>query len=115
MRKRGIPHTLRRDNAKSETSEKVLNLQRDLVIADEHTEPYNPWQNPDEGGGVRFLKAYAEVLMNGSGCPDNSWLLCHEYICAVHECCANEHSNWETPIQNSGKETPDISHIMQLR
>ena len=30
MRKRGIPHTLRRDNAKSETSEKVSNLQRDL-------------------------------------------------------------------------------------
>ena len=42
MRKRGIPHTLRRDNAKSETSEEVLNLQRDFVVADEYTEPYSP-------------------------------------------------------------------------
>ena len=102
MRKRGIPHTLRRDNAKSEMSEKVLNLQRDLVIADEYTEPYSPWQNPAEGGGVRFLKSHAEVLMNRSGCPDYLWYACHEYICAVHECCANEHLNWETPIQKSG-------------
>ena len=42
MRKRGIPHTLRQDNAKSEMSKKVLNLQRDMVIADEYTEPYKP-------------------------------------------------------------------------
>ena len=35
MRKRGIPHTPKRDSPKSETSEKVLNLQRDFVIADE--------------------------------------------------------------------------------
>ena len=42
MRKQGIPHTLRRDNAKSETSEKVLNLQRDYIVADEYTEPYSP-------------------------------------------------------------------------
>ena len=61
MRKRGIPHTLRRDNAKSETSEKVLNLQRHYVVADEYTEPQSPWQNPAEVGGMRFLKAHAEV------------------------------------------------------
>ena len=42
MRSRGIPHTLRRDNAKSETSEKVLNLQREYVVADQYTEPYCP-------------------------------------------------------------------------
>ena len=30
MRRRGIPHTLRRDNAKSETSERVVSLQRDF-------------------------------------------------------------------------------------
>ena len=47
---------LRQDNAKSEMSEKVLNLQRDFVVADEYTEPYSPWQNPAEGGGEKFLK-----------------------------------------------------------
>ena len=115
MRRRGIPHTLRRDNAKEETSEEVQKLHRDYVVADEFTEPHSPWQNPAEGGGVRFLKAHAEVLMNRSGAPDYLWFLCHEYICAVHECCANEHINWETPLQKSGEGTPDISHIMQFR
>ena len=113
MRKRGIPHTLRRDYARSEMSEKVLNLQRDMVIADEYTEPYTPWQNPAEGGGVRFLKSHAEgggvrflkshaeVLMNRSGCSAYLWYVCYKYICTVHESCDNEHLNWETPIQKS--------------
>ena len=61
MCKWGIPHTLRRDNAKPETSKKVLNLQPDYVVADEYTEPQSPWQNPAEVGGMRFLKAHAEV------------------------------------------------------
>ena len=42
MRKKGILLTLRRDNARSKTSEKVLNLQRDLVIADEYNESHSP-------------------------------------------------------------------------
>ena len=47
------------------------------------------WQNLAEGGEVRFLKVHTEVLMNRSGCPDSLWYLCHEYIYAVYECCAN--------------------------
>ena len=94
---------LRQDNAKSEMSEKVLNLQRDFVVADEYTEPYSPWQNPAEGGGVKFLKSHAEVLMNRSGCPDYLWYACHEYIAAVHECCANEHLNWEPLFRSQGR------------
>ena len=42
MRERGILHTLRQDSTKSEVSEKVMNFQFDMVIADEYTEPYTP-------------------------------------------------------------------------
>ena len=35
MRDCGITHTLRRDNAKSDGSEKVTKLHRDLIVADE--------------------------------------------------------------------------------
>ena len=42
MSKQGLPHTLRQDNAKSKMSEKVLNLQHDMVIADEYTETHTP-------------------------------------------------------------------------
>ena len=78
MRSRGIPHTLRRDNAKEEESEDIMDLHRDLVISDEFTEPHCPWQNPTEEGEVWFLKAHAEVLMNPSGCSDLLWFLCHK-------------------------------------
>ena len=84
MKRHGIPHTLRRDNTKEEESKYIMDLHRDLVISDEFTEPHCCWQNPEEGGGVRFLKAHAEVLMNRSGCLDLLWFLCHKYICAVH-------------------------------
>jgi hypothetical protein len=33
----GIPSALRRDNAKSEKSQKIRQIHRDLVIADQHT------------------------------------------------------------------------------
>ena len=49
LRDRGIPHTLRRDNAKSEDSGPVKDINRDLVIRDEFTEPHHPQQNPVEG------------------------------------------------------------------
>jgi hypothetical protein len=36
----GIPSALRRDNAKSEMSHRVRQIHRDLVIADQWTEPH---------------------------------------------------------------------------
>ena len=51
LQDRGIPHTLKRDNAKSEQSEAVKELHRDLIIRDEFTEPHHPQQNQVEGGG----------------------------------------------------------------
>jgi hypothetical protein len=43
--KYGIPSALRRDNAKSEMSQRVKDIHRDLIIADQWTEPHSPWQN----------------------------------------------------------------------
>jgi hypothetical protein len=56
IRKCGIPSALRRDNAKSEISQRVKNIHRDLIIDDHQTEPHSPWQNPAESNGVKYLK-----------------------------------------------------------
>jgi hypothetical protein len=53
IRQHGIPSALRRDNAKSEMSHRVRQIHRDLVIADQWTEPHSPWQNPAELNGVK--------------------------------------------------------------
>jgi hypothetical protein len=42
IRKRGFPSALRRDNAKSEMSERVKDIHRELIIADQWTEPLSP-------------------------------------------------------------------------
>jgi hypothetical protein len=39
-----IPSALRRDNAKSEMSQRVKDIHRDLIISDQWTEPRNSGQ-----------------------------------------------------------------------
>jgi hypothetical protein len=75
IRQHGIPSALRRDNAKSEMSQrvKVCQIHRDLVIADQWTEPHSPWQNPAELNGiyVKYLKSHAQVLLDRTGAQDS--------------------------------------------
>jgi hypothetical protein len=42
----------------------VRQVHRDLVIADQWTEPHSPWQNPAELNGVKYLKSHAQVLLD---------------------------------------------------
>jgi hypothetical protein len=55
IRKYGVPYKLRRYNAKSEMSQRVKDIHRDLIIADQWTEPHSPWQNPAELNGVKYF------------------------------------------------------------
>jgi hypothetical protein len=61
IRQHGIPSALRRDKTKSEMSQRVKQIHRDLVIADQWTEPHSPWQNPAELNGFKYLKSHAQV------------------------------------------------------
>jgi dihydrofolate reductase len=51
-------------------SQRVCQIQRDLVIADQWTEPHSPWHNPAELNGVKYLKSHAQVLLDRTGAPD---------------------------------------------
>ena len=110
----GIPSALRRDNAKSEKSARVKEIHRELVIADEWTEPHSPWQNPAELRGVKSLKAQTQVLMDRTNTPDHLWFACQEYICEVHNHCADPNRQWNIPQQVSRGDTTDISHLLQF-
>jgi hypothetical protein len=56
-----IPSVLQRDNTRSQMIQSVKDINRDLIIADQWTEPHSPWQNPAESNGVKYLKSYAQV------------------------------------------------------
>jgi hypothetical protein len=93
IRQCGIPSALRRDNAKSEMSQHVHQTYRDLVIADQRTEPHSPWQNPAEQNGVKYLKSHAQVLLDRTGAPDILWFLAQDYLTHVHNLSANRQIN----------------------
>jgi hypothetical protein len=86
-------------------------IHRDLIIADEWTEPHSPWQNPAELNGVKYLKSHDQVLLDRTGSPDNLWFLAH-----VHNLSENLQLNWKIPEQVSmkGRGSPDISHILMF-
>jgi hypothetical protein len=75
IRKCGIPSALRRDNLKSEMSQCVKVIHRDLIIVDQLTEPHSPWQNPVELNVAKYFKSHAQVLLDRTGAPDNLWFL----------------------------------------
>jgi hypothetical protein len=115
IRKYGIPSALRRDNAKSEMSQSVKDIHRDLIIADQWTEPHSPWQNPAELNGVKYLKSHAQVLLDRTGAPDNLWFQAQDYVAHVHNLSANRQLNWKEPEQVSrGERTTDIPHILMF-
>jgi hypothetical protein len=43
IRKCDITSVLRRDNAKSDMNQRIKDIHRDLIIADQWTEPHIPW------------------------------------------------------------------------
>jgi hypothetical protein len=51
--------------------QRVKYIHRDLIIADQWTEPHSPWQNPAELNGVKYLKLHAQVMLNSTGIPDS--------------------------------------------
>jgi hypothetical protein len=115
IRQHGIPSAFRRDNAKSEMSQRVRQIHRDLVIADQWTEPHSPWQNPAELNGVKYLKSHAQVLLDRTGAADSMWFLAQDYSAHIHKRSANVQINWKIPEQVSkGGGTPDISHILMI-
>src|SRR5210317_834891 len=85
IRKHGAPSILRRDNAKEEASIEVDEIQRELYIKDQWSEPFYPNQNPVEGKGIRWLKSASHVLMDRTGAPPQTWYFAIMYLCEVHE------------------------------
>jgi hypothetical protein len=100
IRKCGIPSALRRDNVKSEMSQRVKDIHRDLIIADQWTESHSPWQNPADLNGVRYLKSHAQVLLDRTGAPDNLWFLAQDYLLST---CSSSKFKSSTQLEYTRK------------
>ena len=77
----GAPSILRRDNAKEEQSEEVLQITREAYIKDQYIEPYYPNQNPMESCTIHYLKAQSTCLIGSNRCSRCYVVLCHQIYC----------------------------------
>jgi hypothetical protein len=74
-------------------SQRVKDIHRDLIIADQWTEPHSPWQNTAELIGVKYFNSHAQVLLDRTDAPDNLWFLAQDYLAHVHHLSANRQFN----------------------
>ena len=71
IRHQGAPSVHRRDNAREEQSELVMDINREFMIKDQYTEPYHPQQNPVESSAIRYLKGQVMIVLDQTGAPDS--------------------------------------------
>ena len=70
------------DRAKSETSEKVLDILRAYAIDDWQSEPHLQHQNPAEQR-YQTIKNYTNAILEQTGAPAYNLHLCITYVCAL--------------------------------
>jgi hypothetical protein len=96
--------------------QRVKDIHRDLIIADKWAELHIPWQKYSELNGFKYLKSYAQVLLDRTGTPDNLWFLAQDYSAYLHNLSANIQVNWkyQNRYQGGRNGIPHISHIVMF-
>jgi hypothetical protein len=77
---RGAPNKLISDRAQVLISNKVVDILRNLCIGSWQSEPHQQQQNPAERR-FQTLKTSANRIMDRTGAPPYTWLLCLGYVC----------------------------------
>ena len=111
IRRRGAMDKLLSDSAKTEISNKVMDILRAYHISNWHSEPYHQNQNPAEWR-YRTIKSWTNTVMNRSGAPANCWLLCLIYVCYLLNHIACTALDGKMPLLALTGITPDISIIL---
>ena len=113
IRSDGAMDKLISDRAQVEISNKVLDILRNLVIGDWQSKPYYENQNPAERR-YQQVKHMANMLLDRTGAPAHTWLLCVLHTVRILNILATESLEWKTPFQLLWGQTPDISEFFQF-
>jgi Reverse transcriptase (RNA-dependent DNA polymerase) len=108
IRLRGAMDRLLSDRAQSEISKRVKDILRAYAIGEWQSEPNNQHQNPAETR-YRTIKEYTNNILNRTGAPPSTWLLCMTYVCHLlnHLACAS--LDYKIPLTVMDGHTRDIS------
>ena len=111
IRSGGAMDKLFSDSAKTEISNKVMDILRAHHISNWHYEPYHQNQNTAEWR-YRTIKSWTNTVVNRSGAPANCWLLCLIYVCYLLNHIAYTALDGNIPLLALTGITPDISIIL---
>ena len=99
------------DSAKTEISNKIMDILGAYHISHCHSEPYHQNQNPAKLR-YRTIKSWTNTVMNRSGAPANCWLLCLIYVYHLLNHIACSALDGKIPLFALTGITPDISLIL---
>ena len=111
IRRRGAMDKLLSDSAKTEISNKFMDILRAYHISNWHSELYHQNQDPAEWR-YRTIKSWTNTVKNRSGAPANCWLLCLIYVCYLLNHIACPALDGKIPLLALTGITPDISIIL---
>ena len=114
IRKRGAMDKLISDRAQLEISNKVKDILRHLCIDDWQSEPHFQHQNAAERR-YRDIKRGTNRVLNMTGAPPETWLLCMQYVCFILNRTSLRSLNYKTPFERLHGQTPDISMIYRFQ
>ncbi|EEC44015.1 predicted protein [Phaeodactylum tricornutum CCAP 1055/1] len=113
IRHRGAMDKLLSDRAQVEISKKVADITRAYNIDQWQSEPHHQHQNFAERR-IATIEANTNSVLNKTGAPDSTWLLCIAYICYVFNHLSHESLHDRTPLEILLGSTPDISVLLQF-
>ena len=113
IRKRGAMDKLISDRAQTEIGKCALDILRALFISSWQSEPHQQQQNPAERK-YQTLKRYTNTILNRTGAPAYTWLLCLTYVCFLLNRLACQSLQWRTPLEALDGSTPDISPLLRF-
>ena len=113
IRKRGAMDKLISDRAQTEIGKRALDILRALFISSWQSEPHQQQQNPAERK-YQTLKRYTNTILNRTGAPAYTWLLCLTYVCFLLNRLACQSLQWRTPLEALDGSTPDISPLLRF-
>ena len=111
IRARGAMDLLITDGARVETSARVKDILRALIIRHWESEPKYQHQNYAERGW-QDMKKNVNWFMNYRNVDPSAWLLCAQWVCDVMNHTALERLDWRTPMELLQGQTPDISIML---
>ena len=111
IRERGAMDKLISDGSKAETSSRIKDILRSLVISGWHSEANQQNQNFAENR-YGTIKETTNRLLNRSGAPADCWLLAIMHVCYVLNHMASAALDWIPPLQALTGQTQDTSALL---